>query len=103
MLTCKELILDFLADYLDAALNQDVAAELERHLAVCKPCVAYLNTYRKTRELVGQAGRIEMPEEMRTIRARWSRDFTDPTESPSASATSSFESPSTSLRTRTAR
>lgn len=67
MLTCKELILDFLADYLDAALSPDEVAELERHLAVCKPCVAYLNTYRKTRELVGQVGRVEMPEEMRAI------------------------------------
>ena len=67
MLTCKELILDFLADYLDATLSPDIAADLERHLAICEPCVAYLRTYRKTRELVGRVGRVEMPAEMRAI------------------------------------
>jgi hypothetical protein len=31
-----------------------------------QPCVAYLRTYRKTQELTGAAGRIEMPEELKT-------------------------------------
>jgi len=62
---CKEMIMDFLADYLDGTLNPDVLADLERHLQDCTPCVAYLNTYKKTRDLTGQAARIEMPEEMK--------------------------------------
>jgi len=62
--TCREAI-DVLADYLDGTMLPDVAAELERHLADCAPCRAYLATYRKTRELGTAAGRAEMPEEMR--------------------------------------
>ncbi len=63
-LTCKDVI-DILADYLEGALGPEVLAALERHLADCRACIAYLNTYRKTRELTGQAGRVEMPEEMK--------------------------------------
>ena len=62
-MTCREAI-DVLADYLDGTMPPDVAAELERHLAECAPCRAYLATYRKTRELGTAAARVEMPEEM---------------------------------------
>ena len=65
--TCRHFILDFLADYLDAKLSPEVAADLERHLAICPPCVAYMNTYKRTRELVGQTAPAEMPQEMKTI------------------------------------
>ncbi len=64
-LTCKEVILDYLSDYLDSILSSDVVEDLERHLAVCKPCVAYLNTYKRTRELTGQAAPPAMPDEMK--------------------------------------
>lgn len=64
-MVCKEMILDFLADYLDGTLSPEVLADLERHLQDCKPCVAYLDTYKKTRELTGRAVRVEMPEEMK--------------------------------------
>ncbi len=64
MLTCRALI-DILDDYLDGALAPDDRAEIERHLAVCEPCRGYLATYRKTRALGAEAGRVEMPEEMK--------------------------------------
>ena len=67
MATCKEFIEDFLSEYLDGTLGPGPVAELEAHLAACRPCAAYLNTYRKTRDVVGQAGRVEMPPEMRDI------------------------------------
>ena len=54
-----------LGEYLEHALGSDLIAALERHLADCPPCLAYLNTYRQTRELTRQAGRVEMPEELR--------------------------------------
>ena len=60
---CRDAI-DVLADYLDGTMPPDVAAELERHLADCAPCRAYLATYRKTRALGMAAARVEMPEEM---------------------------------------
>lgn len=64
-LMCKEFIMDFLSDYLDGTLTPDVITALERHLQDCEPCVAYLNTYKKTRELTGRAGRAEISTEMK--------------------------------------
>lgn len=63
-MTCRELI-DVLADYLEQSLPGDVAAELERHLADCAPCRAYLATYARTREIGGEVQRVQMPEEMK--------------------------------------
>lgn len=67
-MTCQEVIA-LLADYLEADLGPALVADLEQHLQGCAPCVAYLNTYRKARELGATAARVEMPEEMR-IRLR---------------------------------
>jgi len=53
MMTCHDVI-DVLADYLDQALPPEVVADLERHLAGCEPCRAYLATYRRTRALGAQ-------------------------------------------------
>ncbi|MBI4737481.1 MAG: zf-HC2 domain-containing protein [candidate division NC10 bacterium] len=63
--TCREVSLSSLSEYLDATLSPEVTAELERHLAGCKLCVAYLNTYKKSRELAGQTFPLAMPEEMK--------------------------------------
>jgi anti-sigma factor RsiW len=63
--TCKEFLVEFLSDYLDGTLTRGVVADLDRHLRDCRPCVAYLKTYKKTRDLAGRAGRVEMPPEMR--------------------------------------
>lgn len=63
-MTCRELV-DLLADYLEQSLAGDVAAELERHLADCAPCRAYLATYARTRALGAEAQRVEMPAEMK--------------------------------------
>jgi anti-sigma factor RsiW len=64
MITCRELI-EVLDDYLDGRLTPSEVDALERHLAVCEPCRAYLATYRRTRALGARAGRVEMPEEMK--------------------------------------
>jgi anti-sigma factor (TIGR02949 family) len=71
MLTCRDVIMDFLADYLEATLSPGVVADLERHLQACPPCMAYLKTYQKTRDLVRRSGQVAMPEEMRTILRRF--------------------------------
>jgi anti-sigma factor RsiW len=44
--------LDYLDEYVDGTLSPEVVEDFERHLARCPPCVAYLNTYRRTRNLV---------------------------------------------------
>ena len=64
-MTCKDAI-DIIADFLDRTLASDAVEELEAHLRDCEPCRAYLNTYRKTRGLVGEAGRVDMPEELKS-------------------------------------
>jgi anti-sigma factor RsiW len=62
MICCDAI--DVLADYLDGTMPADLVAELQRHLAGCEPCRAYLATYRKTRALGASAARVEMPDEM---------------------------------------
>jgi anti-sigma factor RsiW len=63
-MTCQDAI-GLLLDYLEATLDADAARQLEAHLEGCDPCKAYLATYRRTVGVVGQAGRGEMPPEMR--------------------------------------
>jgi anti-sigma factor RsiW len=63
-LTCRDLI-GLLLGYLEATLDEDTVALFERHLADCAPCRAYLRTYDRSRQLVGEVSRVEMPVEMR--------------------------------------
>ena len=65
MMTCRDVI-GLLNDYLEGTLAPEDVIALERHLAGCVPCRAYLATYRRTRALGAQATRLEMPDEMRT-------------------------------------
>ena len=63
-MTCRDAI-DIIADFLDQTLASDAIEALEDHLRDCEPCRAYLNTYRKTRGLVTEVGRVEMPAELK--------------------------------------
>jgi anti-sigma factor RsiW len=63
--TCKDAIA-IMADYLESALSPELVEKLEEHLRDCAPCRAYLATYRETKSLAADAGRVEMPEEMKT-------------------------------------
>ena len=62
-MTCEDAI-GIMGDYLEAALGATLGEDLARHLALCEACTAYLNTYRKTRELVA-GSRCEMPDELK--------------------------------------
>ena len=53
-MTCRDVI-EFLADYFEGALAESECALFEAHLAQCRDCVAYLNTYRQTVLLGKQA------------------------------------------------
>lgn len=57
MMTCQELITDFLSDYVDGELPDEVAKEFARHLSVCDACVAYVENYRRTVALAKEAGK----------------------------------------------
>lgn len=63
-MNCREAI-GVLGDFLEQVLGPDALAALDRHLAECAPCRAYLETYRKTVELTGRAEEVEMPDEMK--------------------------------------
>ena len=63
-MTCKDVI-DILSEYLEEALDATAVASLEQHLRDCPPCVAYLRTFRKSRQLVGQVGQAPMPPELK--------------------------------------
>ena len=62
-MTCQDVI-EILSDYLEEALGPAAIERLEQHLRDCAPCVAYLNTFRKSRELAGEASQVAMPPEM---------------------------------------
>jgi hypothetical protein len=72
-MTCRDVIA-LLGELLEQTLPEAVGAELQAHLGDCPPCVAYLNTYRETRRLVGRAGRVEMPVELKERLRQFLRD-----------------------------
>jgi predicted anti-sigma-YlaC factor YlaD len=63
-MTCRDAIA-IMGDYLESLLNEEALAELEAHFRDCAPCRAYFNTYRRTRDMAGAEGRVEMPPEMK--------------------------------------
>lgn len=68
-MTCRDAI-ELLGDFLGRELGPRDRARLMLHLAGCRPCRAYLRTYRKTARVAGRAATAEMPEEMkRRLRA----------------------------------
>jgi anti-sigma factor RsiW len=62
-MTCRDVI-GLLLDYLEGALDPNLADALERHLEECTACRVYLRTYDRSRRLVGDVTRDEMPDEM---------------------------------------
>jgi anti-sigma factor (TIGR02949 family) len=63
-LSCRE-ILDKLSEYIDAELDPSLCDEIEAHMAGCSPCVAFLNTLKKTVVLYKSCGEQEsLPEEV---------------------------------------
>jgi anti-sigma factor RsiW len=64
-ITCREFIVDLLSDHVESILDPEAIADVERHLAECAPCRAYLATYKRTATFTREAGQVEMPEEMK--------------------------------------
>ena len=62
--TCHDVI-ELLLDYLEPALDPETRAALERHFQDCAPCLAYRRTYERSRRLVGDVTRGELPEELK--------------------------------------
>lgn len=71
MMTCQQVVDDFLTDYLEGRLGFAERVRFDAHLAICSPCRSYLDGYRKTVELGRAAGSEpdpatagEIPEEL---------------------------------------
>ncbi|HXE75477.1 MAG TPA: sigma-70 family RNA polymerase sigma factor [Candidatus Xenobia bacterium] len=67
---CKELFAA-LSDYLDGALDPKLCEELEKHLAGCRPCEAFLHSLERTVEQIHQhqPARLDARVAARTRRA----------------------------------
>lgn len=49
---CRDLV-ELVTDFLDGMLETPMAAAVERHLALCPPCVRYVTQMRATARLLG--------------------------------------------------
>ncbi|NOY99892.1 MAG: zf-HC2 domain-containing protein [Chloroflexi bacterium] len=63
-MTCEEL-LQYLSDYIDNELDEDLTAEARAHLATCHNCKVVLDTTRKTIFLYRERGKRAISAERR--------------------------------------
>ncbi len=73
-LVCRQAV-EMVSDYLEGALPRAARRRLERHLAACPHCTAYLAQMRETLRLTGKLApedlTAEMQEEFTEIFRRW--------------------------------
>ena len=48
---CREL-LKHLSDYIDRDLDASICRRIDSHMKGCKPCIAFINTLRKTKGIL---------------------------------------------------
>jgi anti-sigma factor RsiW len=60
---CPEVVA-LLVDYLEGRLPADTRSDLERHLAGCASCEAYVASYRSTVDLLHSLGENDLPPEL---------------------------------------
>jgi anti-sigma factor RsiW len=63
MMTCRELA-ELLIDFLDGELPEERRRLLETHLALCGPCMIYLETYKETIRLTRCLPDVPPPPEL---------------------------------------
>ena len=70
-ITCKRLVMEALYDFEEGTMPEAERAEFERHLALCPPCVGFLDSYRAT----GRTLRALKPREVPNALARTVFEF----------------------------
>lgn len=55
---CEE-ILDKISEYIDQELDPSLCLEIEKHIEDCEPCVAFVNTLKKTVALFKNSAEIQ--------------------------------------------
>lgn len=59
---CRKIVLDLLGEYEAGALPELERSALERHIAMCPPCVRFLSTYRATGRCLKALKLSEVPD-----------------------------------------
>jgi hypothetical protein len=62
-LSCRE-IFERLGDYIDHELDPDLCDKIESHVENCEPCIAFINTLRRTVELFHGYGETDAKREL---------------------------------------
>jgi anti-sigma factor RsiW len=73
-LTCQDLV-ELVTDYLDGALDKDVAVRFEQHLAICPGCRTYVDQMAQTASLLGEIPADTLSQEMQASLLDAFRDF----------------------------
>lgn len=63
-LTCRQILMDLLQRYLDRHTEPDLTAEIDEHMAVCPPCVQFVDEYRATADAVRTLRYEDVPAEL---------------------------------------
>ncbi|MDH3972772.1 MAG: zf-HC2 domain-containing protein [Deltaproteobacteria bacterium] len=62
---CEDLI-ELINDYLEGEMNPQFKEEFERHIDDCSSCLAFFETYKKTKELTGEISCKEIPDQVQS-------------------------------------
>jgi anti-sigma factor RsiW len=67
---------ELLMEYLEGELPADQHGAIEQHVSGCPRCVAFIDSYRATPEILREATAATLPEDLQTsllavLRARW--------------------------------
>ncbi len=57
---CEDLV-GIINDYIEGEMNPRFRAEFERHMGDCSSCLAFFETYKKTKELTGEIACRDIP------------------------------------------
>jgi len=76
-ISCAQLV-ELITDYLEGALDEDLAAEITAHLALCEGCTTYLEQMRSTIRMLGHAPAATLSPNIRDELMAAFRDFHTP-------------------------
>ncbi|MDT8318276.1 MAG: zf-HC2 domain-containing protein [bacterium] len=58
---CEDLV-SVITDYLEGGMSSEFRAEFERHMGDCPSCLAFFETYKKTKELTSEIACEDIPD-----------------------------------------
>lgn len=78
---CPDYVAE-LNDYLDGALDEELCAEMEKHIGQCDNCRIMIDTLRQTVKLCRDGREESLPPELENrlhslLKARWDKKFGD--------------------------